>query len=142
VRVGPERLGHNEATPASTQTETFTPDVASAGAARRFVARVAGLTDDDAAERLAFLVSEVATNAILHARTLFSVRVIVDATVCVEVSDGSPAMPVQKDYGPTATTGRGLLIVDKLADRWGVRATDTGKVVWFEIAEPQRGRVA
>jgi anti-sigma regulatory factor (Ser/Thr protein kinase) len=98
------------------------------------VARVARLTDDDASERLAFLVSEVATNAILHARTRFSVRDTVDANVCVEVSDGSTTMPVQRNHGPTATTGRGLLIVDKLADRWGVRATDDGKVVWFEIA--------
>jgi hypothetical protein len=40
---------------------------------------------------------------------------------------------MRKIYGPTSPTGRGLHIVEALADRWGVDKTAEGKTVWFEI---------
>jgi anti-sigma regulatory factor (Ser/Thr protein kinase) len=84
--------------------------------------------------RLAALVSELATNAILHAETPFSVIVSRDSSwIRVSVRDGSPAVPVRKDYGPQHPTGRGLMIVESMADRWGVDTDADGKTVWVEI---------
>ena len=130
-------------TPPTTEVQEFPPDVESAGAARRFVARVCPVSDAELADRIAFLVSEVVTNAILHARTPFVVRAHRDGTLRVEVADGSTTPPVRKDYGPQAATGRGVRIVDRLSDRWGTEVSATGKVVWFEVElESERERIA
>ena len=87
----------------------------------------------DAAE---MLVSEVVTNAVLHARTPFSVEVSRGGdAVRVSVSDGSPALPRQRTYGTDATTGRGIRLVATLSVQWGVEPDGRGgKVVWFEVA--------
>ena len=112
--------------------QEFSPDGGSARAARKFALDASALTGESA-ERFEIVVSEVVTNAILHARTRFVVRVTSHPTVRVEVFDGRAAPPVRKDYGPRATTGRGVMLVDELADRWGSEPTDDGKVVWFEF---------
>ncbi|MCW2585971.1 MAG: putative sensor protein [Frankiales bacterium] len=87
-------------------------------------------------------VSELAANCALHARTAFTVRVVLadDRRIRVEVSDGSRRLPAPRDYGPQATTGRGLRLLDQLASGWGVDATDDGKSVWvlLETAVGQR----
>jgi PAS domain S-box-containing protein len=51
----------------------------------------------------------------------------------VEVADGSPHLPVQRDYSSNSGTGRGLRIVNELVDEWGAFAHGDGKIVWFEI---------
>jgi hypothetical protein len=53
------------------------------------------------------------------------------------VYDGSPALPQRKRYSRTATTGRGLGLVEQLADSWGAEAMDSGKAVWFELVRGQ-----
>ena len=116
---------------------TFPPAPASVRAARCFVGSVLaewGLRAAyDAAE---MLVSEVVTNAVLHARTPFTVTVTRSAdAVRVSVNDGSPAVPQQRMYGPDATTGRGMRLVASLSLRWGVEPDDAGgKEVWFEVS--------
>lgn len=103
--------------------------------ARRFVAAAlhdvhAGAAVDDAAT----LVSELATNALLHARTTFTVEVaLVGDLVRIGVVDLSPAVPRVRDYGPSATTGRGMQLVARMATRWGIERSDDGKIVWFEL---------
>jgi anti-sigma regulatory factor (Ser/Thr protein kinase) len=84
----------------------------------------------------ALCVSELATNVALHARSLFTVgiRLEDDGTVRLEVTDASARLPRQRAYGTDATTGRGLLLVDQLARRWGVTAHDGGKTVWVELS--------
>jgi hypothetical protein len=54
------------------------------------------------------------------------------------VRDGSPVQPRVHAFAPTSATGRGLLLLDRLAKRWGVEADPVtgGKVVWFEVGEP------
>jgi len=114
--------------------KTFTPQPDSAREARRFVLEATGDKDTPPDPRLAALVSELATNAILHARTPFKVAVHKSAShTRVAVSDQSSVNPVRRAYGPSQATGRGLVIVESLADRWGVGSDGTGKVVWFEI---------
>jgi anti-sigma regulatory factor (Ser/Thr protein kinase) len=85
---------------------------------------------------VALLVSELATNAVVHARTPFRVTVKMRSDlVRVEVSDQAAGdLPVPSDVAPDVEGGRGLLFVDWLADRWGYSATAGGKTVWFELA--------
>jgi hypothetical protein len=118
------------------------PTTASVPVARRFVrARLAdgaadGSIDLDTA---ALLVSEVVTNAVLHARTTVTLTVDVsDEVVRITVGDGSPVRPRVHAFAPTSATGRGLRLLDLLARRWGVDADPVtgGKIVWFEVGEP------
>ena len=105
----------------------------SVGLARSFVCERAEC-DPQSNEVLKLVVSELATNAILHARSPFTVRVgRNDRVVTVAICDDSPVMPLKKSYGPRAVTGRGLGIVDKLVQRWGATPNESGKCVWFEM---------
>jgi len=105
----------------------------SAAQARRLVADAIG-DDGQLCEIAVLLVSELVANAVLHAGTPCLVLVEHDAErVRVEVRDEDPRLPVMKDYGTTAVTGRGLHIVDRLSDRWGFSGDDVSKTVWFEL---------
>ena len=115
--------------------QTFPSTPASAGRARRFVERA---LDDAGLSHLSYhamlLVSELVANAILHTGTLFDVVVKPGAgRVRVEVHDGSPELPVRKRYSNMSGTGRGLLLVERVAAGWGTDLTSKGKVVWFEL---------
>ena len=82
------------------------------------------------------LVSELVANVVLHARTGVELRLRhIAGRVRVEVHDGSPALPERKHYSDTAATGRGLVLVERLALAWGAERTATGKAVWFELDE-------
>jgi anti-sigma regulatory factor (Ser/Thr protein kinase) len=86
------------------------------------------------AEDVTLLVSELASNAVRHARTPFRVTVACDGTVVrIEVSDGDRHVPVARVPPADAVSGRGLLIVDALAASWGVEPTATGKTMWLEL---------
>lgn len=82
--------------------------------------------------------SELATNAVLHARSplVLAVALLPDG-VRVGVQDAAPGSIVA---GPLiddgAESGRGLAIVDTLTESWGVEQHDTGKTVWFELRRP------
>jgi len=85
----------------------------------------------DAGWTAAQIVSELATNVMLHARTDFTVVLSVDERcVRLEVDDASPAALQARQYGATATTGRGLSIVESLSQSWGVTPRSGGKTVW------------
>jgi anti-sigma regulatory factor (Ser/Thr protein kinase) len=90
--------------------------------------------DEELNRRLATLVSELATNAILHARTEFKVDVsTVEGSIHVAVSDESEQVPVKRSYEHSQPTGRGLHFVEALSDRWGYTSGAGGKTVWFEL---------
>jgi anti-sigma regulatory factor (Ser/Thr protein kinase) len=108
----------------------------SVGDLRRFAVaagRTQGYSGD--CDALALLVSEVATNALLHGRG--EVRLHVsgnDRRLRVEVADASNAVPVRRAAASLAEGGRGLALLDQLADSWGVDLSPPqGKVVWFEV---------
>ena len=117
------------------------PDTASIRVARQAILDMLDL-DAATAEDVALLVSELVANAVLHGRTEFEATATSeDGVVRVDVTDHSPAPPTMKFYGAEAPTGRGLRLVDKLANRWGVEPAEPGpgKTVWFEIEiEAQR----
>lgn len=77
------------------------------------------------------VVSELATNVTLHARSAFTLRLTLEGRcVRLEVEDGSPVTLQARRYGQTATTGRGLHIVEELSLEWGSTPRDGGKTVW------------
>ena len=85
----------------------------------------------------ALLVTELATNAVLHARGSFAVEVAVDGRgVRIAVSDSSPALPQRRRHGLEAGTGRGLGIVALLSTESGCDRTDDGpyrKTAWCRL---------
>ena len=106
--------------------------------ARRFVAEALDDLDDGRASDAALLTSELATNAVIHARSAYvvTVRRGDDDRVRVEVSDSSAVVARRNRYSATSGTGRGLAMVEDVAAAWGVVEADggDGKVVWFELA--------
>ncbi|MDQ1628505.1 MAG: hypothetical protein QOI54_2249 [Actinomycetota bacterium] len=114
------------------------PSTESVPAARRFVRAQLSSAHVDV-DTAALLVSEVVTNAVLHARTALTLSVGEIGTVAhIEVADGSPRRPRLHAFSPTSGTGRGLRMLDQLAERWGVKVDPVtgGKVVWFDVGEP------
>jgi anti-sigma regulatory factor (Ser/Thr protein kinase) len=114
---------------------TFPGVPESAGQARRFAARaLAAAGRPEAAEVLVLLVSELVSNAVLHAGTAIEVVVrILPDRLSVEVHDGGGGQPVRRRYSNLSGTGRGLMLVEELARDWGTVVTETGKFVWFEL---------
>ncbi len=94
------------------------------------------MTDDphrELADVLVLAANELATNAVLHARTEFSVRLsLIDGCLRIEVEDGN-SRSVQMCLTPTdATSGRGLAIVHGTGLHWGVKPCTAGKIVWLQ----------
>jgi anti-sigma regulatory factor (Ser/Thr protein kinase) len=114
----------------------FRADRAEIARARRFAVAAAEL-DGDAADDLALVTSELATNAVLHATSEFVVRVHVNrGSVRVSVFDGDPDPPVLRRSAITDPDGRGVAIVSSVAADWGVQRERDGKWVWAEISRP------
>ncbi|MEU6660559.1 ATP-binding protein [Streptomyces sp. NPDC046821] len=120
-------------------------DPAEVGRARRWArSRLAGSgigADEPLAETLILIVSELVTNAVVHTGCPAVLRMLLpglpaDAsarTVRVEVADASARPPAPRHAHGDETNGRGLELVDGLADRWGWRPEGTGKAIWCEI---------
>ena len=101
----------------------------------RRILRSAGV-GEAVSETVQLLVSEIVTNAILHARSrvLLTVRVIAKR-IRVEVIDNSSQHPVRQRVPDDAAAGRGMAIIDTLASSWGVDDVSSArKRVWFEVA--------
>jgi anti-sigma regulatory factor (Ser/Thr protein kinase) len=121
------------------RSRRFPETTASVPVARQFVADSLSALGPEVSEMAALLVSELATNAVVHATSDFAVTVLYPTPtgrVRVEVVDGVPGEPMPLRPPPTALHGRGLLLVASLADEWGVEGTDSevGKTIWFELA--------
>ena len=123
---------------------TFVAEPSSTTAARRFAS---GLADDlglpNIAPDVALCTSELAANALIHARGPFTVTIRrAGEGIRVDVIDPRPdQLPVvvplvgtARDLTERSTTGRGLQIVATLADRWGVSTTNGAKAVWAELS--------
>jgi anti-sigma regulatory factor (Ser/Thr protein kinase) len=107
-------------------------DATTPRAARRVMADAFG--DQARCGELLLCVSEVVTNAVLHARSAATMTVRRSADILtVEVRDDDPRPPVRQPRSAMATTGRGLRILDDLTVRWGSRPNGDGKVVWFDF---------
>lgn len=105
--------------------------------------------ESDASCTVSLLVGELAANAVRHGRVPgrdFRLRLVCEArtgAVRVEVSDASPErLPAPSVSSCDDESGRGLFLVDVLADRWGVSSREpagcVGKTVWAEVAVAAR----
>jgi anti-sigma regulatory factor (Ser/Thr protein kinase) len=118
-----------------TATEvTLPPDPSSVRIARDRLRAAARELERSCLEVALLGLSELVSNAVLHAHGPLRVLVDVeDQWVRIEVHDPSHAEPTMRPFDPAAVHGRGLRIVGAVADRWGTAATEGGKVVWFEV---------
>ncbi|MCA1712834.1 MAG: SpoIIE family protein phosphatase [Actinobacteria bacterium] len=114
----------------------------SASEARRIIeAAVEEAQLTDLVDEALLLVTELVTNAIVHAGTELELLVSTDGpTLRVEVSDRSPgAIPVVRDQpSETREGGRGIFLLDALATEWGTRHFGSGKSVWFQLGPSAR----
>jgi PAS domain S-box-containing protein len=122
---------------------TFEPETSNVGRARQVLQDA--LTEAGRAEwadAASLALSELVTNAVLHAHT--RVELVIEITAgClrVEVRDFNPVMPLERSYDRQATTGRGMALVSALTSSCGVVSLgNKGKNVWFELAfgEPEQ----
>jgi anti-sigma regulatory factor (Ser/Thr protein kinase) len=92
---------------------------------------------EELAERAVLATSELVTNAVEHAQSEVDFWVDLDADgLRVAVQDGSPALPIRRPSDHTNARGRGIAMVDRLADRWGVLPREDGKTVWILLRWP------
>ncbi|AJE84691.1 MULTISPECIES: ATP-binding protein [Streptomyces] len=119
-------------------------DPAEVGRARRWArSRLAGsgiAADEPLAQTLVLLISELVTNAVVHTGCPAVLRIrlphtplAASGTVRVEVADRSARPPCPRRAGDCETGGRGLELVEGLADRWGWSREGEGKRIWCEI---------
>ncbi len=118
----------------------------SPGTARRFVAQaLLDLVSRDDVESVALIVSELVTNAVLHAGTACEVHLVLDGrTLRLRVLDGDDRPPVRRlAFTDELSTGRGLRLLEVLSLRWGVEPTSPpeppGKAVWCDVGVSRRG---
>lgn len=104
-------------------------------AARTFVRIALGVWGAaDVVEPATLLTSEIVTNAILHAGTAYEVAIELDGPdLLIEVADGSAETPALVEPAVLAECGRGLMLVDGLAERWGAQFEGSHKKVWFRL---------
>ncbi len=92
------------------------------------------------ADEIELVADELVTNVLLHTEgsAVVTLRVLdgSDRRLRIEVEDSSSALPRRRDAGEDGVSGRGLLLVDLLADVWGVEARGGGKAVWCEFLTP------
>ena len=131
-RLDRERVG-----PVSELRRTLPPTPESATVARWLVNDLLrGSADDDPRDTAALLTTELVSNAIRHTRDELTLTVRVEGgRLRVGVSDSSHRRPQLVQVGERDTSGRGLHMVEALADRWGVEPDERGlgKTVWFEL---------
>ncbi len=139
-RARSDRSGGNPRSEPIGEVSTVFPAVApSASSARRFVSAALRRwgCPDAFVDLVLLLTSELVTNAYRHARsdTRVSVRYDEDR-VRVEVTDKGEGKVQLRPLDSNRNDGRGLQIVDALAERWGHHADGEGNVVWFELVHP------
>ncbi|MFD0149058.1 SpoIIE family protein phosphatase [Streptomyces sp. NPDC055721] len=101
--------------------------------------------DEDQLDSAVLMVSEMVTNVLVHTD---GDALLVAEVACgeesrrlrVEVSDQSDELPHKRHPGEMASSGRGLLLMEMLADEWGFDPRGDGKSIWFELNEPPSGK--
>jgi anti-sigma regulatory factor (Ser/Thr protein kinase) len=111
------------------------PEVGSVGEGRQLVTRALADWDLDALSYTAVLLtSEILTNSVLHARTPIVLRVErAGDAVKISVQDGSTHLPRRRRHAQDATTGRGLELLERLAQSWRIESAGSGKTLTFTV---------
>lgn len=92
---------------------------------------------EDHADEIELVADELMTNALMHTDggAIVTLRILggAERRLRVEVEDRSSALPRRREAGEAGVSGRGLLLVDRLSDVWGVESRGSGKCVWCEF---------
>jgi len=110
-------------------------------AARAFLSRLLDGwgVPEDVIDDASLLATELLSNAVKHGSGLVTLRVEVDdGVIQVKVHDDAAGLPVVENSDPTSVRGRGLFIVECVADQWGSDPDDPGKTVWFRLQAPSQ----
>jgi hypothetical protein len=113
----------------------FPPAAITPASARAFLrATLDTWTLDGYSDIAELLTDELVGNVVRHVRAPMSVRVLRGpSSIRVEVEDASTAPPILQQPAPWASTGRGIMLIDALSNRWGADIHNAGKTVWFEL---------
>ncbi|MFE5136288.1 SpoIIE family protein phosphatase [Streptomyces fagopyri] len=118
-------------------TWTFPPEPVSVREARRATRdRLAQWGLEDHVFVTDLVVSELATNVVRHAEGAIRLRLILDRTLTVEVSDDADTAPHLRHARLQDEGGRGLFLVASMTRHWGTRYEDGGKTIWAEQSLP------
>ncbi len=115
----------------------FPSDLQSPRNARRFVSGTlrSWNCDDDLVDSALLLVSEMVTNAVIHAHSEIELVIVLRREVVrVEVIDAGDEIVHRRRAGSDAQSGRGMAMVEALSSSWGIDSHLAGKSVWFEIS--------
>ncbi len=121
------------------------PTAHSVRVARRFACEFLAGYDAIVCETVALLVSELVTNAVLHGGPHHPASIVglalaaLPDRIRVEVADAGAGIPRIEARALDYPSGRGLLLVQSMASRWGCDRSETGKTVWFELVTPSGG---
>lgn len=99
-------------------------------------------SDEEQVDSAVLMVSEMVANVLVHTDGDAAVSAETAGEpggrrLRVEVADASDELPHRRKPGELASSGRGLLLMEVLADRWGVDPSGDGKTIWFELTEHQ-----
>jgi anti-sigma regulatory factor (Ser/Thr protein kinase) len=105
--------------------------------ARMLVRQALGGCPPEVVDTAELLVSELVTNAVLHAQTELLLHISLESGLRISVEDTSVDAPADRSPDPACDPGgergRGLAVVTALATSWGWERTATGKRAWFEL---------
>jgi anti-sigma regulatory factor (Ser/Thr protein kinase) len=116
---------------------TLPAEPQSVAEARRVITRACELAGQsgERGDQTVLLTSELVTNAILYGRSNVRLAVSWSPTwMRVEVGDDNTRPPIMRTTDPSAIDGRGITLVNELADDWGVQSDADGKHVWFTMS--------
>jgi anti-sigma regulatory factor (Ser/Thr protein kinase) len=108
-------------------------------AARRFVREVLRGLPREVVDAAELMTSELTTNSVRHAHSGFELAVRLQGRIRIEVRDCGAGRPTRLSPTPQDPSGRGLRIVETMADAWGFCPSPSGKTVWFTLARPGAG---
>ncbi len=134
-------LVRTPAEPLASARTILRPDPAQVAAGRRFVREaLTAWEQTELTQAACLLTSEILTNAVRNTRHAVGLSLYrTTREIVVEVTDDNAQRPQLTLPDPADESGRGLTLVDALADAWGVRPSGTGKIVWFTFAIPAAG---
>ncbi|PRY10842.1 ATP-binding SpoIIE family protein phosphatase [Kineococcus rhizosphaerae] len=114
------------------------PDIRAVAAAREFLRdRLTAWSTDELLDEAELVLSELVTNALVHTGGGAGLALRFDGAhrrLTISVEDSSTRSPHERAMSPDALGGRGLGIVEAVADAWGVRVGEQGKTVWADLA--------
>ncbi|MFF9312296.1 SpoIIE family protein phosphatase [Streptomyces sp. NPDC014748] len=98
-------------------------------------------SSEEQVDSAVLLLSEMLTNVLVHTDTDALLLAEVsgergERRMRVEVTDAGDDLPHKRRPGELASSGRGLVLIELLADAWGVEPRGVGKSIWFELYEP------